>query len=100
MYSFKNSVLKLLPIVDVSYLSFLVQFWYCSNYHWFLKQELKFTENCLNDLCWDGENPLKFHILTKDGIYTSYRFCWEIFQSRGHHVNNDATVVMVDGGIL
>ena len=52
----------------------------------------------MSDLCWDGEHALKFHILTSDGCYMSYQFCWEIFRSRGHHANNDSTVVMVDGG--
>ncbi len=77
---------------------FPVQFWYSSNYHWFLKQELKFTEDSVSDLCWDGESSVKFHILTKGGRYMSYHFAWEIFQSLGHHVNNDVSVVMVDGG--
>ena len=77
---------------------FSVQFWYCSNYHWFLKQELRFSHDSISDACWDSENSLKFHILTKTGGYLSYLFCWEIFQSHGHHVNNDSTVAMVDGG--
>ncbi|CAB4001430.1 Elongator complex 1 [Paramuricea clavata] len=77
-----------------------VQFWYSSNYHWFLKQELKFMEDSVSDLCWDVESSLKFHILTKAGSYMSYQFSWEVFQSRGHHVNNDASVVMVDGAHL
>ena len=75
-----------------------VQLWYSSNYHWFLKQELKFKDDSVSDLCWDGEHVLKFHILAKNGSYMSYQFCWEISRSRGHHVDNHSAVIMVDGG--
>ena len=82
----------------LSYVS-LVQFWYSSNYHWFLKQEIKFEEDdCVGDLCWDAESALKCHILTKTGRYLFYQFSWEIFQSYGHHANNDASIGMIDGG--
>jgi hypothetical protein len=64
-----------------------------------LKQEITFADDDrLSDLCWDGESSLKCHILTKAGRYLSYDFSWEIFQSCGHHVNNDASIAMVDGG--
>ncbi|XP_046853969.1 putative elongator complex protein 1 [Xenia sp. Carnegie-2017] len=77
-----------------------LQLWYSSNYHWFLKQELRFTNDFISDVVWDGENALQLHLITKTGTYTSYQFSWEIFVSRGCHVNNDSTVAMVDGAKL
>ena len=68
---FKVHLTKVLStlFIDLNICFIVVQLWYCSNYHWFLKQELDFpvSSSCdaINALYWDAECSLKLHVLTK-----------------------------------
>lgn len=79
-----------------------VQLWTMSNYHWYLKMELNFTNAAkeVAAILWDPVCQLKLHIITKDGQYASYDFMWEVSQSEGSSHSNQASIVLIDGGRL
>ncbi|XP_065910972.1 putative elongator complex protein 1 isoform X2 [Dysidea avara] len=76
-----------------------VQLWSISNYHWYLKMELKFLDGVAG-LLWDPINQLKLHVITTAGQYISYDFKWGISQTEGSSPNNRAAVVLIDGSQL
>ena len=73
--------------VDIVFFSSLdaVQLWYMNNYHWYLKQELRFDDEdggdsstCvrLAQVHWDPILPYKLHILTKGIIYYIHTYMY------------------------
>ena len=45
-----------------------VQLWRRSNWHWYLKQELRFTDSCGLQMQWSDEGPMTLTICTAEGI--------------------------------
>ena len=45
-----------------------VQLWRRSNWHWYLKQELRFTDSCGLQMQWSDEGPNTLTICTAEGI--------------------------------
>jgi elongator complex protein 1 len=85
-----------------------VQLWYMSNYHWYLKQELRFDEGAgssdgctrLAQILWDPILPYKLHILTAEGRYMCYEWRWTVSRNRVLSPENTACVAVADGDQL
>lgn len=75
----------------------IVELWTSSNYHWYLKQQLAFTE--LHFLCWDTESSHLLHVLTATHLY---RYNWVDSEhiSRGSDNDDLAYVAVIDGSKL
>ncbi|KAL5482011.1 hypothetical protein EMCRGX_G022290 [Ephydatia muelleri] len=86
-----------------------VQLWTTSNYHWYLKQELRLPPPSdgptnpppsLVGLAWDPVNPLRLHLLTTSGQYLVRQWRWTVSESTAHTKENMATVAVIDGANL
>ena len=66
------------------------------NYHWYLKQNLCFTE--VSAVSWDVEHAYKMHIACKDGQYVQYTWAWTTDHSFGLTKDDLSTVAVIDGG--
>nr|XP_045600138.1 putative elongator complex protein 1 [Procambarus clarkii] len=73
----------------------IVQLWTTGNYHWYLKQELRFTEGIIY-LCWDNVSPLLLHLLTHTRLH-SYSWVTVNHISRGIGPLDLALVAVIDG---
>nr|XP_053646300.1 putative elongator complex protein 1 isoform X1 [Cherax quadricarinatus]XP_053646301.1 putative elongator complex protein 1 isoform X1 [Cherax quadricarinatus] len=73
----------------------IVQLWTTGNYHWYLKQELKFAEG-INYLCWDCTAPFLLHLLTPSHLHL---YSWVVTNniSRGFGSVDLAQVAVIDG---
>ncbi|KAJ7557183.1 hypothetical protein O6H91_05G115300 [Diphasiastrum complanatum] len=54
-----------------------VQIWYCSNYHWYLKQEWRFMEGKEVRMMWDPEKPFCIMFWTVSGFMQIVNMCWK-----------------------
>lgn len=74
------------------YVMFLVQFWTSNNYHWYLKQSLRFLASDPQPVClaWDEIEPTVLHCIMDDKIYTRRTYGWtthaNIFTTSDHEV--------------
>lgn len=75
-----------------------LQLWTTGNYHWYLKQELQFTEGLIS-VQWDAELPLLLHLLTPTHLH-HYRWTVTTDISRGLGLSDLAQVAVIDGSIL
>lgn len=75
--------------------SSIIQLWTTGNYHWYLKQELKFNEIICN-VCWDNEAPLVLYLLTAT-YYHSYSWSFHTDISHGLGISDLAQVGVIDG---
>ncbi|XP_071527963.1 putative elongator complex protein 1 [Panulirus ornatus] len=73
----------------------IIQLWTTGNYHWYLKQELRFLKG-MNCVCWDEESPYTLHILTPTHLHC---YSWVITTnvSRGFSLLDLAQVAVIDG---
>lgn len=53
-----------------------VQIWYFSNYHWYLKQEMKYSKEDAVKFMWDPTKPLRLICWTSYGKVKAYNFIW------------------------
>ncbi|XP_065059792.1 putative elongator complex protein 1 [Rhopilema esculentum] len=76
-------------------LSYL-QLWTRNNYHWYLKQEYRFSSmgRRISSLIWDADSPLKLHVVCEDGFYYQLTLRWTVLQ------NKDSCVAVIDGSNL
>lgn len=75
--------------------SSIIQLWTTGNYHWYLKQELRYNEKICH-ICWDYETPLILHLLTATQYYC-YRWSFHTDVSQGLGVSDLAQVGVIDG---
>lgn len=76
-----------------------LQIWTENNYHWYLKQTIKFTaENPLVYFTWSAAPRAgkRLILLTKKTTMT-YSFRWNVDHSRGHNRSDKAVVGVVNG---
>lgn len=77
----------------------LVQLWTEGNYHWYLKQTLKFNKDTpVYHVTWSSASKSgnKLIILTKTNLI-SYTFHWTVNHSRGQDLTDKAVVSVIDG---
>lgn len=77
----------------------------CSNYHWYHKQTLKFSNvQRINKVMWDNDfdvtNNKKLHVFFDNGEHYTYSWIWNIDHSRGLDADDDAVVSVIDGSKL
>lgn len=76
-----------------------MQLWCEGNYHWYLKQVLKFNKDTsVLHVTWSGssKNGNKLIVLTEMHLI-SYTFHWTVNYSRGQDSNDKAIVGVIDG---
>ncbi|XP_056022733.1 putative elongator complex protein 1 [Ostrea edulis] len=71
-----------------------IQLWSVGNYHWYLKQSIKFDEDRVSSLTWDPEHAYRLHVLCHNGKYLQYTWHWAT------HMSNGALVAVIDGSKL
>ncbi|XP_062985125.1 elongator complex protein 1 [Elgaria multicarinata webbii] len=78
-----------------------VQLWTTGNYHWYLKQSLRFGSSegsqTLVSLAWDQEVPYRLHILCQQWLYLCYDWHWSTDRSTGEGASDLASVAVIDG---
>jgi elongator complex protein 1 len=75
----------------------VVQLWYRGNYHWYLKQELRFdAQSAPTFVTWDNNISLRLHVMCNNGTYQCYDFCWDHTISSGNDKSNPCTCVVID----
>ena len=82
---------------------FSVQLWTVSNYHWYLKQSLKYPATAgdrVAALFWDQELANRLHVVCRSGQYTQYTWGWVTDTSCGVDERDRAIVAVIDGGML
>lgn len=72
---------EILPTAGVPFESHL-QLWVSSNYHWYLKQEYRFSVP-LTAVAWHPEEPASLHVLVSDGLVYLYFFFQPCFLRGG-----------------
>ena len=80
----------------------IIQLWYRNNYHWYLKQEIKFEQEKEDEIPifvkFDSESLFLIHSFTNKGNYFNFNFQWEISNSI-HYLskNNSSLISVIDG---
>ncbi|XP_064620717.1 putative elongator complex protein 1 isoform X2 [Lineus longissimus] len=79
-----------------------VQLWTCGNYHWYLKQNLVFSEADMQVSCiqWDPDHTYDLHVVCTKGRYLQYNWTLTTDSSHGRTAADLATVAVVDGDKL
>lgn len=70
------------------------------NYHWYLKQTLRFepsTQGQLADLHWDESSALTLHVISAAGQYWRYAWSWAVHRSQCGTEDSTAGVAVIDG---
>eukprot|EP01027_Heterolobosea_sp_BB2_P015726 GEZU01022499.1.p1 GENE.GEZU01022499.1~~GEZU01022499.1.p1 ORF type:complete len:1152 (+),score=352.16 GEZU01022499.1:132-3587(+) len=75
----------------------VVQLWFRNNYHWYLKQELRFANSPVDYMTWDVESPLRLHVFCRDGTYHVYEYTWDHHISVGNTSANPSLAAVIDG---
>ena len=70
-----------------------VQLWHRSNYHWYLKREIRFTESIVS-IQFHAEDSNLLHVLTERG-WREYRLRWD--RSTVRTTTKRSTALVVDG---
>ncbi|XP_005092172.1 elongator complex protein 1 [Aplysia californica] len=77
----------------------VLQLWTVNNYHWYLKQTLRFTAGvCVAE--WDVESFCKLNVVTRGGMYMSYTWAWTTDSSLSSSPEALASVAVIDGDKL
>eukprot|EP00118_Oscarella_pearsei_P010640 m.66422 g.66422 ORF g.66422 m.66422 type:complete len:1299 (+) comp35387_c1_seq2:23-3919(+) len=76
-----------------------IQLWHSNNYHWYLKQEIRFSSSTVASFLWDPEVAYRLHAITSDGRLLHYKFYWTTNQSTGM-TGNPCTIAVIDGDQL
>ena len=74
-----------------------VQLWTVSNYHWYLKQNLRFDVG-VADVRWDPEHTYTMHVMTRAGQLITYSWSWTTDHTRGAEQQDMSLVAVIDGG--
>ncbi|KAM6392188.1 elongator complex protein 1 isoform 2-T2 [Rhynochetos jubatus] len=77
-----------------------VQLWTSSNYHWYLKQTLRFGQaegDPLTSLLWDRRRPRRLHVLRRLWTYYRYDWDWKTDDGIGDDGASATNVAVVDG---
>ncbi|KAI9005064.1 IKI3 family-domain-containing protein [Hyaloraphidium curvatum] len=74
-----------------------VQLWASSNYHWYLKQEIRDIGSSATCFLWDPESATVLHVLSSDGVYTCIKLYWDTFRNTSIAASSQGTVAVVDG---
>lgn len=77
----------------------IVQLWTEGNYHWYLKQSLKFNKDTpVLYVKWSSASKSgnKLVVLTEMNLI-SYTFHWTVNYSRGQNLTDKAIVAVIDG---
>ena len=75
----------------------VIQIWYTSNCHWYLKQTYNFdAEDKISVVSWDSEDSLILHTITVTGRYLKYNFGWTINLSNCIE-NYNGSIAVIDG---
>ena len=81
-----------------------MQLWHVNNYHWYLKQELKFGKegesNSIANFEWDVEESLKLRIVTIDGDIYQLNYIWECDVTSELSSENQCLITVIDGKSL
>lgn len=72
-----NSNSELLAMVVTTKDWIGVQIWNCSNFHWYLKQELRFPSTDEVNVLWDPEDAMKLVCWTASGTIRTLRLGWK-----------------------
>nr|XP_034181462.1 putative elongator complex protein 1 [Osmia lignaria] len=81
--------------------SSVVQLWSENNYHWYLKQSIKFPiDNSLICATWCTASSLKKLILLTYKEFIVYDYNWAVHHSKGKSVNDKSVVGVIDGNKL
>ncbi|KAG0592545.1 hypothetical protein KC19_1G261600 [Ceratodon purpureus] len=72
-----NSNSELLAMVVTTKDWIGVQIWSCSNFHWYLKQELRFPSTDELNVLWDPEDAMKLVCWTASGTIRTLRLGWK-----------------------
>uniref|UniRef100_A0A4X2LDI3 Elongator complex protein 1 n=1 Tax=Vombatus ursinus TaxID=29139 RepID=A0A4X2LDI3_VOMUR len=78
-----------------------VQLWTVGNYHWYLKQNLHFSnykKSKIVSLTWDPVTPYRLHVLCQGWHYLCYDWHWSTDRSAGENACDLASVAVIDGG--
>lgn len=80
----------------------VVELWTMGNYHWYMKDSIYFDDNKgrLNAVIWDPVDAYRLHVMFESGYYSTYSWMWTINYSSGLTSNDDASVAVIDGGML
>lgn len=81
--------------------SSVLQLWTENNYHWYLKQTIKFSmDNPLICTAWSTASFSKKLILLTKKELTTYEYNWCINHSRGKTTDDKSVVGVIDGNKL
>ncbi|KAJ1339139.1 hypothetical protein BSLG_006277 [Batrachochytrium salamandrivorans] len=85
-------------VVD-GYPTSVIQLWTTSNYHWYLKQEIRPTSKSDSyiSMLWDDEVSTRLHLISADGEYRRFQFVAETFTSTSVSSENGSVVAVIDG---
>lgn len=77
----------------------VIQLWFRNNYHWYLKQELSFSNENIQPrlVTWDSELPMRLHVFTSDGNYDRYDYAWNHDSPSVLAKNNVCSMAVIDG---
>ncbi|RUS86297.1 hypothetical protein EGW08_005941 [Elysia chlorotica] len=78
--------------LDVSY----IQLWTVNNYHWYLKQSLRF-ESGVATARWDPEHALRMHVMAQAGHLVTYTWAWDTDHTLAAAASDLALVTVIDG---
>ncbi|GFR86599.1 elongator complex protein 1 [Elysia marginata] len=78
--------------LDVSY----IQLWTVNNYHWYLKQSLRFDSGVATAR-WDPENAHALYVATRGGQLVTYIWSWTTDHTRGAAAQDQSLVAVIDG---
>jgi len=71
-----------------------IKIWSFSNYHWYLKQEIRYAKKDEVEFIWDPTKPLHLICWTHGGKVTSYNFVWTTA------VTETSTALVIDNSNL
>ncbi|XP_031424858.1 elongator complex protein 1 isoform X2 [Clupea harengus] len=76
-----------------------IQLWSVGNYHWYLKQSLRFGGAQEAPVCvaWDPERPLQLHLVTHGWTCLTYHWGWTTDRSQEDTLHDNANVAVIDG---
>lgn len=79
----------------------LVQLWHRGNFHWYMKQEMRFTDaNEPTCIFWDMQQSLRLHIACKDGTYWCNDYCWDTCITIGGGSSNPCVSVVTNASMF
>lgn len=76
-----------------------VELWTVNNYHWYLKQTIRF-DNHLKYICWDSERNYLLHSLNSDSQYVHFKYSLGVNQSAWLSPLDHGIVAVIDGSKL